>query len=131
MSGFESQAKLFKALMHPARLEILHILRQDEECVCHMECLLGHRQAYISQQLSVLREAGLVQDRRDGLNIFYSANPDIYPLIDHATQFTSSWPEEQRPKPRPKSGAGKCPCPKCNPDKSPIESTAIKITSAG
>ncbi len=62
-----------KALAHPARLQIMEVLRRDGECcVCHLENILGQRQAYISQQLSRLREAGLVVDRREGLNVFYS-----------------------------------------------------------
>ena len=60
------RVQIFKVLTHPARLAILEILRDGEHCVCHMEAHLGFRQAYISQQLSVLRDAGLVQDRRDG-----------------------------------------------------------------
>src|SRR5512141_2171123 len=80
---FEPQAKLFKVLMHPGRLAILTILREDEACVCHMEALLGFRQAYISQQLSVLREAGLVEDRRDGWNIFYRVvDQRIYDVLN-------------------------------------------------
>ncbi|MEW6406696.1 MAG: permease [Chloroflexota bacterium] len=45
-------------LMHPARLGILDLLREGEACVCHMEAVFGYRQAYISQQLMVLRDAG-------------------------------------------------------------------------
>jgi DNA-binding transcriptional ArsR family regulator len=58
----EKVAALFRALMHPTRLAILEMLRDDEECVCHMEAMLGLRQAHVSQHLSVLREAGLVDD---------------------------------------------------------------------
>ena len=68
---YEAQAQLLKVLTHPARLAILDILRDGEHCVCHMEAHLGFRQAYISQQLMVLKEAGLIQDRRDGWNVFY------------------------------------------------------------
>ncbi len=60
------QAEIFKLLSHPCRLAILYTLRSGEECVCHMEATLGYRQAYLSQQLAVLREAGIIQDRRDG-----------------------------------------------------------------
>jgi DNA-binding transcriptional ArsR family regulator len=60
--SYDSQVKLFKALMHPARLAILNVLRTGEACVCHMEAALGYRQAYLSQQLMVLRDAGLVDD---------------------------------------------------------------------
>ncbi len=69
--SYERQAQLFKLLTHPVRLAILDILRDGEHCVCHMEAYLGYRQAYISQQVAVLREAGLIHDRRDGWNIYY------------------------------------------------------------
>ena len=73
MNTDERTADFFKALMHPVRLRILAILRNGEECVCHMEAALGLRQAYISQHLTVLREAGVVSVRRDGWNIYYQA----------------------------------------------------------
>jgi len=60
MDPLEDSAALFKLLSHPSRLAILQVLRDGEECVCHMEAALGLRQAYISQQLMVLRQAGLV-----------------------------------------------------------------------
>lgn len=77
-----------KALAHPARLQILEVLRNDGECcVCHLENILSQRQAYISQQLSRLREAGLVVDRRDGLNVFYSlADESIIRLMEVSRQ---------------------------------------------
>jgi len=85
----EKLAQSFKVLTHPARLAILEILRDGEHCVCHMEAHLGYRQAYISQQLSVLREAGLVQDRRDGWNIYYGViDHRIYEVIDAMYRMT-------------------------------------------
>ena len=68
---YKSQSDLFKILAHPVRLSILEILREGEQCVCHMEAMLDLRQAYISQHLMVLREAGVLADRRDGWNIYY------------------------------------------------------------
>jgi ArsR family transcriptional regulator len=59
-------------MAHPVRLQILDLLRQGETCVCHIENTLGKRQPYISQQLMVLREAGLVDYRKEGLQVFYS-----------------------------------------------------------
>jgi DNA-binding transcriptional ArsR family regulator len=83
------QAQIFKVLTHPTRISILDILRDGEHCVCHMEAYLGCRQSYISQQLSVLREAGLIQDRRDGWNIFYRVvNPQIYEVLDAVQKLT-------------------------------------------
>ena len=60
LQSYEAQAQLLKVLTQSARLAILNILRDSEHCVCHMEAYLGYRQAYISQQLMVLREAGLI-----------------------------------------------------------------------
>ena len=85
MDPLENAAALFKLLSHPSRLAILHLLRDGEECVCHIEAALGLRQAYISQQLMVLRQAGLVTDRRDGWNVFYRvAKPEVFALFDSA-----------------------------------------------
>lgn len=112
MSAYDNSARLFKALMHPARLEILDILRDGEACVCHIEAALGYRQAYISQQLSVLREAGLVQDRRDGWNVHYRVTqPQVFALLDVAITMTGGQPSKRKVV----HGAGldNCPCPRC------------------
>jgi DNA-binding transcriptional ArsR family regulator len=85
--NYDSQAKLFKVLMHPARLAILDVLGTNEACVCHLEAALGYRQAYLSQQLMVLREAGIVDDRRDGWNVYYRVNkPGVLNVMDAARQ---------------------------------------------
>jgi ArsR family transcriptional regulator len=79
-------APLFKALAHPKRLAILQVLRDDEHCVCEIEEALDLRQAYVSQQLTVLREAGLVCYRKDGWNVRYRiARPEVYTLLEMAT----------------------------------------------
>ena len=114
-SPYEHSARLFKVLMHPARLAILSLLREGEHCVCHMEAFLGYRQAYISQQLMALREAGLVEDRRDGLNIFYHVTtPEVFTIIDAAVEVGGA----QSPLPTHSAQTTPlkaCPCPKCNP----------------
>lgn len=112
MEAYASQAKLFKVLMHPARLAILNLLRGGEECVCHMEAYLGYRQAYISQQLMVLREAGLVEDRRDRWNIFYRVvKPEVYDVIDAAARVAGEGPLDLPLALFERA----CPCPKCKP----------------
>ncbi|NMB55622.1 MAG: winged helix-turn-helix transcriptional regulator [Leptolinea sp.] len=55
---------LFKAIPNPARLAILEELRKGEHCVCHFEAILDTRQSYVSQHLAVLRDIGLISDRR-------------------------------------------------------------------
>ncbi len=103
---------LFRVLMHPRRLAILDLLRDGEQCVCHMEAYLGKRQAYISQQLMLLREAGLVQDRRDGWNNYYRVvKPEIFALIDNARSLAGGPTPASNVRP-PRTA---CPCPRCNP----------------
>jgi DNA-binding transcriptional ArsR family regulator len=72
MDGYSRMAEILRLLGHPIRLQIIEILDDEgEACVSHVEHLLGLRQAYISQQLAKLRNAGVVETRRDGLNIYY------------------------------------------------------------
>lgn len=115
MERHELDTKLFKALAHPARLAILEVLREGEACVCHLEATLGYRQAYISQQLMGLREAGLLQDRREGWNIYYRvARPQVFAVLDAARALTgTATPAGRRPA-RP-GQAPNCTCPRCSP----------------
>jgi ArsR family transcriptional regulator len=113
----ERQAQIFRALMHPSRLAILKALRHDEACVCHLEVHLGYRQAYLSQQLAVLRAIGLVHDRRDGWNIYYRvAQPAVFTLLDTTLRMVGGRPEQDRLPER----VYDCPCPKCAPSVEPI-----------
>jgi ArsR family transcriptional regulator len=76
-------ADAFNALAHPSRLEILEILREGEACVCHIQAMLSQRQAYVSQHLNVLRNAGLVTSRKEGLRVYYQvSDAQIFGLID-------------------------------------------------
>lgn len=84
-ASYDEGAALFRAMGHPVRLQILNMLRGGEVCVCHMEAAFGKRQAYISQQLMVLREAGLIAARKDGLKVFYRlADPRVDALVEMA-----------------------------------------------
>jgi ArsR family transcriptional regulator len=104
------QACLFKTLMHPARIAILESLRNSEECVCHLEAHLHLRQAYLSQQLAVLRKAGLIADRRDGMNMFYRiTQPEVLNLLDAACTMVGGTPRIRLESAIPHA----CPCPKC------------------
>lgn len=72
----KEELNLFKALSDETRLRIMVLLSKRELCVCHLEWALGLAQAKVSRHLNVLRNAGLVQGRREGLWIFYSlTNP--------------------------------------------------------
>jgi len=108
----QEQARLFRALGHPARIAILGILGEGEQCVCHLEAMLGFRQSAISQHLMVLRSAGLVEDRRDGWNIYYRRTPSSHAMLSGALKLLT----RTRPSDVPHVHAlGACPCPKCSP----------------
>jgi ArsR family transcriptional regulator len=63
---------LFRALSDETRLRIMVLLSEKELCVCQIEAALDLPQAKVSRHLAVLRYAGLVKDRREGLWIYYS-----------------------------------------------------------
>ena len=64
-------ALLLKTLAHPARLMLACTLAEGEYSVSELEEALGIRQPTLSQQLGVLREAGVVETRREAKQIFY------------------------------------------------------------
>jgi DNA-binding transcriptional ArsR family regulator/YHS domain-containing protein len=69
---FESHAELLKALSHPKRLEILHLLRDQKLSVSGIQEMLDLPQANLSQHLMVLRDAGVLESKRNGKQIYYS-----------------------------------------------------------
>ena len=100
-------------LSHPARLAILSLLREGEACVCHLEVHLGKRQAYLSQQLMVLRQSGLVRMRKEGWNVYYSVIDDgLFALLD-AAMLMAYTAEEIHALALEKKNAH-CTCPKCS-----------------
>jgi DNA-binding transcriptional ArsR family regulator len=123
MKPFETQSTLFKILAHPARLGILEILRDGEQCVCHIEAMLKLRQAYISQHLMVLREAGLVTDRRDGWNMYYRVTkPEIYVVLDAMNTLTGSTVAIAHVHTNVE-----CPCPKCSTDPQVLSGNQVTL----
>jgi len=68
----KEELSLFKCLSDETRLRIMILLSKKELCVCQLEWALGLTQAKVSRHLAVLKNAGLVQNRRKGLWVFYS-----------------------------------------------------------
>lgn len=69
----ETKAKIFKALSNPVRLEVLECLLDGEKCVCEIiDKLKKYEQAHISKSLIKLKQAGILKDRKNGLNVYYS-----------------------------------------------------------
>jgi len=69
-------ARLFHALSDETRLSILKRLRHGDRCVCELTDVLDAAQSRLSFHLRVLKEAGLVTDRREGRWMYYTINGD-------------------------------------------------------
>lgn len=72
----EAAIKMFKALSDETRLRIYLLLLQDELCVCELVNILNMEQSRISHSVRILKEAGLVVNRREGKWIIYAVNPE-------------------------------------------------------
>jgi ArsR family transcriptional regulator len=66
------KADVFKAMGHPLRLGVIEFLKDGEKCVCEIVEEVGTEISNVSKHLSVLKKAGIVADRRDGLKVMYS-----------------------------------------------------------
>jgi len=100
---YEQVASMFQALAHPERLRIVDELRRAEACVCHLQTVLRRPQVYVSQQLRVLREAGMVTADKKGLNVYYRLTN---------TQAVRLLAEALGPGAEP-TRLPDCPCPYC------------------
>lgn len=121
-------ANLLKLIAAPTRLAILLAIGAGEACVCHLEMLLGKRQAAISQQLMALRRAELLQDRRDGRFVYYRlANPAVLDLVRDAARLAGVTVTAAQAAPL----VG-CPCPPCAGQSAwlPVDAVAIRPNTA-
>ncbi|MBM7624559.1 ArsR/SmtB family transcription factor [Sporohalobacter salinus] len=87
MSELISQlkSKLFKALAHPTRIQILNLLQQGELCVCEIYEALELSQSNISQHLKVLRDQNLVESKKVGVEVHYKIkNDEVWEILDSA-----------------------------------------------
>lgn len=85
MIDFKSE--LFKAMGHPTRLRILELLRTGEKTVGELQQSLGIEAPTVSQQLSIMRTRQLVDARKQGTSVFYTArDPLIFEIMDIARQ---------------------------------------------
>jgi len=70
--AYEERAKIIKALAHPSRLMMVDALVEGEKCVCELTELVGSDMSTVSKHLSLMKEAGIVDDRKVGQQVFYS-----------------------------------------------------------
>ena len=66
-----TRANVFKALAHPSRLFIVEQLARTERCVCELTGMIGADMSTVSKHLSVLKGAGIIQDEKRGLQVYY------------------------------------------------------------
>ena len=85
-------ARLFHALSDETRVRVLDMLASGEKCVCDLQDAVGAAQSRLSFHLKVLREAGLVNDRKQGRWNFYSIRPEV--LDDMAAYLQERKPAE-------------------------------------
>ncbi len=69
---FESKARIIKAMAHPTRLFIVDELSKKSRCVCELTEMIGADTSTTSKHLSILRAAGIVQDEKRGLQVWYT-----------------------------------------------------------
>jgi len=93
----ELKAEMFRALSHPARIGILETLSGGERSVGEMQPEIGIELSHLSQQLGVLRRAGLVTSRKEGQSVYYSVkDPLIVELLSVAKRMLISSLTETR-----------------------------------
>jgi ArsR family transcriptional regulator len=79
---YQLKAEFFKTLGHPARIRVLELLSQREHAVSELLPEVGIEPANLSQQLAILRRAGLVTSRKEGSAVFYAlTSPQVAELL--------------------------------------------------
>lgn len=93
----ELKATMFRAMAHPPRIRILETLSAGERSVSELQPDVGIESSHLSQQLGVLRRAGLVSSRKEGQSVYYSLkDPLIADLLAVARQLLISSLTETR-----------------------------------
>lgn len=77
------RALVIKAMGHPSRLAMLEALRDGQRCVCELQRVVGSDMSTVSKHLSVMKSAGLVEDRKEGLKVHYRLRvPCVLDFLD-------------------------------------------------
>ena len=106
----EKIGDLLTSISNPVRVQILLAIGTGEACVCHLEALLELRQAYISQQLMLLRRKKIITSRREGKYIYYRlVDPKVLDIIRVAGKMAGIFDEALVIQDH-----SNCECPKCS-----------------
>lgn len=68
----EARAKILKALAHPSRIFIVEKIKDKPHCVYELAEMIGIDQSTTSKHLSLLKNAGIIEDRKEGTTVYYS-----------------------------------------------------------
>jgi hypothetical protein len=101
--------------------------------VCHLSAALQQRQAYISQQLARLKEAGLIVDTKDGLFVYYHlADEGIVQVLHDARHMLAGMTGTKSfLQSTPSLGSSACPCPRCQAARIVPAGQAAAVVAAG
>lgn len=76
---------MFRTLAHPARIQVLELLRDGEHTVAELIPGVGLEPSHLSQHLGTLRRANIVQSRKKGSSVFYKvSDPRVFDLLEVA-----------------------------------------------
>lgn len=83
--GNKFVANIFKALSSPMRLKIIYLLKNKPLCVCEIIKKIEAEQSNVSQHLAILKNQGILENKKDGLRIIYSIkNKEINNILEIA-----------------------------------------------
>jgi ArsR family transcriptional regulator len=82
MDTLEFSAEVLKAIAQPTRLKIIELLQDGEHCVCEIFPAIGHEQSNTSRHLQTMLKSGILNQRKDGLKIYYSLrHPEVQDMV--------------------------------------------------
>ncbi|HPA76492.1 MAG TPA: metalloregulator ArsR/SmtB family transcription factor [Deltaproteobacteria bacterium] len=82
MEAARKKAEIIKALAHPVRIRVFEALAEEEKTAGDLVTITGEKEANTSRHLAVLRAAGLVSTRKEGLHVYYSNSmPCLIPML--------------------------------------------------
>lgn len=92
MRNAGAEQKIFQALADPSRRAIFESLTRGEAAVKDLTARFHISQPAVSQHLAALKDAGLVQGRREGRCVYYRVEPSgMKPLVDWITHYRAFW----------------------------------------
>ncbi len=81
----EKKVEILKAISQSTRIRILNLLKNGERCSCEIIPALGEEQANISKHLTILRHAGLVEFRKEGVSSYYKvSHKEVFKIMELA-----------------------------------------------